>query len=551
MSVVDKIADLKVDNPDEERLYAAQDKLKNDPDNHTLLVEKILSLIYLGKIEAAEKLLVAKPNVFPSEILAYIYFRKGDIDSLRALDSPSASAYLSWAQAEYKAGNLSAAKRLFESESTNKSDLLDIQTNLSAIAALSGDFRQASKLDASTPFDHHFNVACALIEAGKYESALESLAEARQEAQDEEDSSSVNVQAAYANQKLGNVEEAKQLLEGMESIPESLKLIVANNLLSLNTPVSVEDHLKGLVSYDKGIDSQGLNANQRVKLASNKLKLQAKAGLLSSKNASKHLQEYPNSWSPTVLVDVNEGKRNLRKNTSAQAIIARAQLAYEEGDKAKAAEIILNGNLPLNQPGLCALLIAANKIKGEDFMQAIEGVFSSANLDGDWTEVALLLAKSKNAEHRERAALYFESLDYALAQAGYYATSADPVGYEKSDLPSIDDLTNNVDVDKLAGGAFALSQSRRPVVENEAKPKKHKKRSGKRKLPKDFNPSRKPDPERWLPKEDRSYYKKKRKLGTSQGVATAAPSPPPPAPPVTKPEVTAKPKTKKKKKGKK
>lgn len=548
MSVVDRLADLKVDNPDEERLRTAEAGLKEDPENSDLLVERILSLIYLGRLDAAEKLLSSKPRAFPSEIAAYIFFRKGNLEHLRALEAPSESAYLSWAQAEYKAGNLSAARRLFESENISKTDYLDIQTNLSAIAALNGDYLLTSNFGAATPFDKHFNTAYALIEAGRYESALESLAEARQEAQDDEDSTSVNVQAAYANQKLGNIEVARELLKTLESVPNSLRLIIANNLLSLSPPNSVEDTLKGLTAYDEGLDSQGLNNNQREILASNKLVLQAKAGLLSVRKASKHLSEFPKSWSPSVLVDVNEGKKKLSKLTTPDALLALAQLTYEEGHDDKAADLILGGELPLDQPGLCAVMIAANNIKGKDPSPALEKVFASVDLEGDWTSIALLLAKSPNEEVRSRAALYFESLGKTWAQAGHFATCSDPKGYEKCELPSIDDLTKTVDVDKLVGGAFALSQSRRPVVATDLKARKHKKRSGKRRLPKDLNPSRKPDPERWLPKEERSYNKKKRKLGTSQGVVASTATPPPP---VAKPEVTTKAKPKKKKKGKK
>lgn len=40
--------------------------------------------------------------------------------------------------------------------------------------------------------------------------------------------------------------------------------------------------------------------------------------------------------------------------------------------------------------------------------------------------------------------------------------------------------------------------------------KKHKKRKRKGKLPKNYDPNVTPDPERWLPRHERSGYRKKR-----------------------------------------
>jgi hypothetical protein len=51
------------------------------------------------------------------------------------------------------------------------------------------------------------------------------------------------------------------------------------------------------------------------------------------------------------------------------------------------------------------------------------------------------------------------------------------------------------------------------TLEVHSKEKKKKKR--KPRLPKNFDPSVTPDPERWLPLRERSYYRKSRRKGTA------------------------------------
>lgn len=105
-----------------------------------------------------------------------------------------------------------------------------------------------------------------------------------------------------------------------------------------------------------------------------------------------------------------------------------------------------------------------------------------------------------------------------------------------SQLPSIESLSKNVDVESLqvsAPSAFNLkktpttkqeSQPGTPKSEGVEKKKKHKKRKGK--LPKNYVAGVNPDPERWLPKYERSGFRKKRDRRTkdvikgSQGTAS-------------------------------
>lgn len=128
-------------------------------------------------------------------------------------------------------------------------------------------------------------------------------------------------------------------------------------------------------------------------------------------------------------------------------------------------------------------------------------------------------------------------------------------------LQSISKLTAGIDVAALeaAGVAqpnvpkIAESSKKRSATGGPGGPEKAKK-SKKSKLPKDYDPTKAPDPERWLPLRDRSNYKpkgkKKAKLGGgTQGGITSEDSRPATPSQQARPVVTAKPNKKKKGKG--
>lgn len=122
------------------------------------------------------------------------------------------------------------------------------------------------------------------------------------------------------------------------------------------------------------------------------------------------------------------------------------------------------------------------------------------------------------------------------AAAGVLATaSEDSVPSNATeDLTPIDRLIAGIDAEKLENdgipqlpSAAGAASRKRPA--EDTKPKKSKK-IRKSRMPKDFDPDKKPDPERWLPLRDRSTYRPKGKKGKartnqlSQGAAPAGDS---------------------------
>lgn len=152
------------------------------------------------------------------------------------------------------------------------------------------------------------------------------------------------------------------------------------------------------------------------------------------------------------------------------------------------------------------------------------------------------LLESNDTEHQNLAKEIFAELhdqdgNDRFAIAGLLATSPKSESTtQTSSLTSIDRLVAGIDTYALEHAGIAQPPSapgaavtirKRPA--EEIKPRKAKKIK-KSRMPKDFDPNKKPDPERWLPLRDRSTYRPKGKKGKaranlfSQGAAPAVDS---------------------------
>lgn len=145
---------------------------------------------------------------------------------------------------------------------------------------------------------------------------------------------------------------------------------------------------------------------------------------------------------------------------------------------------------------------------------------------------ALSLLDSSDPHHQSLARDIFSTLHAQdptskSATAGYVAshallTSAEKVLAETDTLTPVARLIAGIDVAALedAGVPFlpsssstsaAVAASRKRALDDKSKPAK--KRVRKSRLPKDYDPAKTPDPERWLPLKDRSTYRPKGKKG--------------------------------------
>lgn len=135
------------------------------------------------------------------------------------------------------------------------------------------------------------------------------------------------------------------------------------------------------------------------------------------------------------------------------------------------------------------------------------------------------LLDSEDPKHQSAARDIFATLHThdptsKVATAGYVAahalTSPEKVAAEADTLTPVPRLIAGIDIAALEeAGVPSLPSTtttsrKRPLDE---KPKPTKKRVRKSRLPKDYDPSKPPDPERWLPLRDRSTYRSKGRKG--------------------------------------
>ncbi len=135
------------------------------------------------------------------------------------------------------------------------------------------------------------------------------------------------------------------------------------------------------------------------------------------------------------------------------------------------------------------------------------------------------LLDSQDPDHQSTARDIFNTLhtqapNSKVATAGYVAAHAtmfpEKVTAEADTLTPVARLIAGIDIATLEEAGVpslpsATTTSRkRPLDEN---PKPSKKRVRKSRLPKNYDPTKPPDPERWLPLRDRSTYRPKGKKG--------------------------------------
>jgi len=193
-------------------------------------------------------------------------------------------------------------------------------------------------------------------------------------------------------------------------------------------------------------------------------------------------------------------------------------------------------------PGLVAILIGLYKIQGrkthikQELAKAADFWRHKSKASQSLLQAAgaALLSSSSSKEDCSVAGDIFSKLreqspDNKAALAGFVASKAaeahDDISSEVGKLTPVTNLTEDVDVDALetAGiphstNALAIAQHKssrkRPADGEQSKPK----RIRKSRLPKDYEPGKTPDPERWLPLRDRSNYRPKgKKKGKKDG----------------------------------
>lgn len=380
----------------------------------------------------------------------------------------------------------------------------------------------------------------------------------------------ISVQQLYVVSKLGKTEEAEKLAAdiALEKIPDpSTRQIAQNNKLALSSSTS-NPYLSHRLfhSTERLPKTDNLFRLQTERMQQNGLALDLLASKPNGviKTTSKILSNSTSSLSPhfnnlSVLNAAAHAQGQLAKLGLKSilpllekrpkdiglimTIIQLYVLTNNHGSAITVLDSLLKrlseSQIPSDQdvlyaPGLVALQVSLytsqgrkSQIKTTLAKAASHWRHKSKSPTTLLQAAGLSLLDSSDPEHQSVARDIFSTLhtrdpNSKSATAGYVAshalTSPEKVSSEADTLTPVARLIAGVDVAALeeAGvpslpSTSTTATSRKRALDD--KPKPAKKRVRKSRLPKDYDPSKTPDSERWLPLKDRSTYRPKGRKG--------------------------------------
>ncbi|KAF5093591.1 hypothetical protein D0Z00_003978 [Geotrichum galactomycetum] len=484
-----------------------------------------------------------------------------------------------FAQSLYKIESFDRAldvyRELIESGASVSNEKFDLSVNERAVIAQS----KLNKLtlindsplseEYADSYDQLFNLATAYIGQGKYDLAVETLKSAKIKCQTNSslspedvvsDLTQILVQAAYASFKAGNDQDAQQILNSVDvkELDPVLRYIVNTNRLIIDQENNqqLSNPNLGLRAIEAGSDYNKiipkLVFSQVQIVNNNKFNLELKAGkdvknLLKSQQkksigASKSLE------TTTVFTDIEElpvtnqvkllSKQFQKSPIDSRLAFSLAQLYTNQGDYNLAAATLFSHVKVLEtsdpstaySPGYVAALTSLFK-KSNKFYNAVDYFEKAVNYHSTFestTDVSDLIREASLTlagfdRETEQIKNYLEAQheknpnDITLITS-LFALGDDQVNKkydsQKNKLKSVSSLISGVDVDSLEKLGIA-PLLKKPV--NQYKVTK-KTKTRKARLPKDYDPAKTPDPERWMPKRDRSTWKPKKKERRNKNV---------------------------------
>ncbi|NXI50085.1 SRP72 protein, partial [Chloroceryle aenea] len=395
----------------------------------------------------------------------------------------------------------------------------------------------------------------------------------------------IHGQMAYIMQLQGRTEDALQLYNQIIKLKPTdvgLLAVIANNIITINKDQNVFDSKKKVkLTNAEGVEHK-LSKKQLQAIEFNKALL---AMYTNQADQCRKLSASLQSQSPEHLLPVLiQAAQLCREKQHAKAIgllqdfadqhpvnaaeikLTMAQLKIAQGSVTKACMILRSIEELQHKPGMVSALVTMYSHE-EDIDSAIE-VFTQAI---QWyqqfqarTDYGCCVFQPKSPVHlslireaanfklkhgrKKEAISDLEELwkqnpkdVHTLAQliSAYSLVDPEKAKVLSKHLPSSDTMSLKVDVDALEnshGATYVRKKAGKLTGDNQQKEQgqgevKKKKKKKKGKLPKNYDPKVTPDPERWLPMRERSYYrgrkkgKKKDQVGKgTQGSTTAGSS---------------------------
>ncbi|KAI2787698.1 hypothetical protein POX_f08073 [Penicillium oxalicum] len=385
----------------------------------------------------------------------------------------------------------------------------------------------------------------------------------------------IAVQYLYVLLRLGKTEQAEALLQeiAVDDIPElSTKKIARNNIvLARQTNVNPFILYKALHETPGSINNDRLFGFQDNILMGNShatdLLVQKYDGIIRSTNKVLSKSPCPSTAANINLLSVYNAAAQAEGQTGQKALkkilpllerrpkdlgllLTVVQLYVNEGNTTSAITTMEQSLRALEEsiseadqearynPGLLSALVSLYQLEGRKLQ--IRGALAQAATY--WRTKAnapasLLRAAATSLLHSDEQAdlvtaselfkgLYQQDSHDEVAIAGFVASQAtlnySQVESQLEQLPEVNELTADIDVSALesagimpsasaaAAAAAAIAGARkRTAADKEGRGVA--KRVRKSRLPKDYDPEKKADPERWLPLRDRSSYRPKGK----------------------------------------
>ncbi|NXC12494.1 SRP72 protein, partial [Corythaeola cristata] len=395
----------------------------------------------------------------------------------------------------------------------------------------------------------------------------------------------IHGQMAYIMQLQGRTEDALQLYNQIIKLKPTdvgLLAVIANNIITINKDQNVFDSKKKVkMTNAEGVEHK-LSKKQLQAIEFNKALL---AMYTNQADQCRKLSASLQSQSPEHLLPVLiQAAQLCREKQHAKAVgllqdfadqhpanaaeikLTMAQLKIAQGSVTKACMILRSIEELQHKPGMVSALVTMYSHE-EDIDSAIE-VFTQAI---QWyqqfqarTNYGCCVFQPKSSVHlslireaanfklkhgrKKEAISDLEELwkqnpkdVHTLAQliSAYSLVDPEKAKVLSKHLPSSDTMSLKVDVDALEnshGATYVRKKAGKLTGDNQQKEQgqgdvKKKKKRKKGKLPKNYDPKVTPDPERWLPMRERSYYrgrkkgKKKDQVGKgTQGSTTAGSS---------------------------
>ncbi|GAA6092867.1 signal recognition particle subunit SRP72 [Tachysurus ichikawai] len=462
------------------------------------------------------------------------------------------------------------------------------KTNLAAVQAARSTWEKATPEDLGLPestYELCYNAACSLIGRGRLSQAMKKLREAEElcrisltEDSDmtEEDVDAelavIHSQMAYVMQLQGRTEDALQLYNQVIKLKPSdvgLLAVTANNIITINKDQNVFDSKKKvkLMSAD-GVEYK-LTNKQLQAIEFNKALLAMYTNQADQcRKLLANLQSQNPGHPQPVLIHVAQLCREKQHSKAMELLqkfsekhpesacgikLTMAQLYLTQGHVTKACDILRTIEDFKHKQGMVSALVTMYTHE-EDIDSAID-VFTQAiqyyqsEQPGSLVHLSLVREAANFKLRYGRKKDCISDLEqlwkqnpkdvHTLAQliSAYSLVDQDKAKALSKHLPSPDTMSFNIDVEELEnshGATNVRKKAAKVVGENPPKEqgqvdlkKKRKKKKGK--LPKNYDPTSTPDPERWLPMRERSYYrgrkkgKKKEQVGRgTQGATSGA-----------------------------